>query len=150
MSRSRASTATCPTRRRPAATASPGKKEVFLDTVTFRFMPEAGARNAAFEAGEVHLIETVDGPTAKRLESRQALSSSTRSLPFAFQVIKFNHAQPPTNDVNFRLAVQAALDMEEIMAISYPDIYQIDPALALSGSRLLHQCGNARCSTRPI
>ena len=42
-------------------------------------------------------------------------------LPFAFQVIKFNHAQAPTRDVNFRLAVQAALDMEEIMAISYAD-----------------------------
>ena len=65
-------------------------------------------------------------------------------LPFAFQVIKFNHAQPPTNDVNFRLAVQAALDMEEIMAISYPDIYQMDPALALSRSRLLHQAGTSK------
>ena len=52
-------------------------------------------------------------------------------LPFAFQVIKFNHAQAPTGDVNFRRAVQAALDMEEIMAIAYPDIYQMDGGLAL-------------------
>ncbi len=41
-----------------------GKKEVFLDSVTFRFMPEAGARTAALEAGEIHLLEQVDGPTA--------------------------------------------------------------------------------------
>ena len=60
-----------------------GKKEVFLDTVTFRFMPEAGARNAALEAGEVQLLETVDGPTAKRLETT-SVTSSTRfcRLPF--------------------------------------------------------------------
>ena len=104
-----------------------GKKEVLIDTVTFRFMPEAGARNAALEAGEVHLIEQVDGPTAKRLEANKNFTVY-KVLPFAFQVIKFNHAVAPTSDVNFRLAVQAALDMEEIMAISYPDIYQIDPA----------------------
>jgi peptide/nickel transport system substrate-binding protein len=104
-----------------------GKKEVMIDTVTFRFMPEAGARNAALEAGEIHLIEQVDGPTAKRLEANRNFAIH-KVLPFAFQVIKFNHAQPPTSDVNFRLAVQAALDMEEIMAISFPDIYQIDPA----------------------
>jgi peptide/nickel transport system substrate-binding protein len=104
-----------------------GKKEVLIDSVTFRFMPEAGARNAALEAGEVHLIEQVDGPTAKRLEANKSFAVY-KALPFAFQVIKFNHAQAPTDDVNFRLAVQAALDMEEIMAISYPDVYQMDPA----------------------
>ncbi|MDQ4088673.1 MAG: ABC transporter substrate-binding protein [Pseudomonadota bacterium] len=104
-----------------------GKKEVFLDSVTFRFMPEAGARTAALEAGEIHLIEQVDGPTAKRLEANKNFSVY-KALPFAFQVIKFNHAQAPTDDVNFRLAVQAALDMEEIMAIAYPDVYQMDPA----------------------
>ena len=49
-------------------------------------------------------------------------------MPFGLQVIKFNQAQGPGNDVNFRLAVQAALDMEEIMAISYADIYQRDPS----------------------
>ena len=54
-----------------------GKKEAFIDTVTFRFMPEAGARNAALEAGEVQLNETVDGPTAKRLE---ATTSASRHL----------------------------------------------------------------------
>jgi len=110
-----------------------GKKEVFLDSVTFRFMPEAGARNAAFEAGEVQLLETADGPTAKRLESNKN-TVIYKVLPFAFQVIKFNHAQPPTSDVTFRLAVQAALDMEEVMAISYPDIYQMDGAWLYPGA----------------
>jgi peptide/nickel transport system substrate-binding protein len=110
-----------------------GKKEVYLDTVTFRFMPEAGARNAALEAGEVQLLETVDGPTAKRLQNDKKYVVY-KVLPFAFQVIKFNHAQPPTNDANFRLAVQAALDMEEVMAISYPDIYQMDGAWLYPGA----------------
>jgi peptide/nickel transport system substrate-binding protein len=110
-----------------------GKKEAFLDTLTFRFMPEAGARTAALEAGEIHFNETIDGPTAKRLATDKRFNVH-KLLPFALQVIKFNHAQAPGNDVNFRLAVQAALDMEEIMAISFADIYQMDPSWLYPGA----------------
>ncbi len=110
-----------------------GKKEVFLDSVVFRFMPEAGARNAAFQAGEVHFLETVDAEVAKRLgaDKRNAIY---KALPFGFQVIKFNHALGATGDLNFRLAVQSALDMEEIMALSFPDIYQMDGSWVYPGS----------------
>ena len=104
-----------------------GRKDVHVDSVTFRFMPEAGARNAAFEAGEVHLVETVDGPSAKRLEANKN-HAVYKVLPFAFQVIKFNHAQAPGDDPNFRRAVLTALDNEEILAIAFPDIYQLDGA----------------------
>ena len=45
-----------------------GAKVVYLDSVTFRFMPEAGARDAALQSGQVHLNEASDGPTAKRLK----------------------------------------------------------------------------------
>jgi len=102
-----------------------GKKEVYLDTVTFRFMPEAGARVAALQSGEVHLVETVDGPTKKRLETNPAFKIY-KLLPFSFQIIKLNHAVPPTDNLAFRQAVVATLDMEEIMSIAYPDIYQLD------------------------
>jgi len=111
-----------------------GRKEVFVDTVTFRFMPEAGSRNAALEAGEVHIVETVDGPTAKRLQASPARYAIYKVLPFAMQAIKFNHAQAPSGDVNFRRAVQATLEMEDILAIAYPDIYQMDGAWLYPGS----------------
>ena len=83
------------------------------------------------------------GATAKRLEGDKRYVIY-KVLPFAFQVIKFNHAQPPTNDVNFRLAVQAALDMEEIMAISYPDIYQIDGAWLYPGAAFYTKTGTEK------
>lgn len=102
-----------------------GRKEVFIDTVTFRFMPEAGARTAALESGDVHLVETVTGATAERLREDDAYQVHN-VLPFAFQVIKFNHAAAPTDDVNFRQAVAAALDMEVIMTIAYAGINELD------------------------
>ncbi|MCV9936340.1 ABC transporter substrate-binding protein [Boseaceae bacterium BT-24-1] len=118
-----------------------GKKEAFLDAVTFRFMPEGGARTAALEAGQIQFNETVDGPTAKRLGS-DARFTIHKVMPFGLQVIKFNQAQPPANDVNFRLAVQAALDMEEIMAISYADIYQMDPSWLYPGAAFHSAAGS--------
>ncbi|WP_342361814.1 ABC transporter substrate-binding protein [Terrarubrum flagellatum] len=117
-----------------------GKKEAFIDTVTFRFMPEMGARVSAMEAGEIHHNETVDGPTAKRLASDKRFTIY-KVLPFAVQAIKFNQAKAPGSDVNFRLAVQAALDMEEIMGISYADIYQLDASWLYPGHAFYSKAG---------
>src|SRR3546814_1042657 len=74
-------------------------------------MPEAGARTAGLESGDVHLVETVEGATAERLRGNEAYQVHN-VLPFAFQVIKFNHAAAPTDDVNFRKAVAAARSEE--------------------------------------
>lgn len=124
-----------------------GRKEVDLDRITFRFMPEAGARAAAFEAGEVHLLETVDGPTAQRL-AQQDRFVVHRVLPFSFMVIKFNHAFGVTGDVNFRRAMMAALDMEEIMTIAFPDIHQLDGAWIYPGSPY-HTAAGTELYNRP-
>jgi peptide/nickel transport system substrate-binding protein len=110
-----------------------GAKIAYLDTVTFRFIPESGARNAALESGQIHLNETTDGPTAKRLRGN-ANFQVIPVLPFALQVLKFNHAQPPASDVNFRRAVALAVDPEEIMAVAFPDIYKLDHSWVYGGS----------------
>ncbi len=110
-----------------------GAKIVYLNSVTFRFMPEAGARNAAIESGAAHLNETADGPTAKRLRGN-ANFQVIPVLPFALQVVKFNHAQAPGSDVNFRRAVALAVDPEEVMAVAYPDIYRLDHNWVYGGS----------------
>jgi peptide/nickel transport system substrate-binding protein len=101
-----------------------GRKEASLDEVIFRFMPDSGAKLAALQAGELQFIEDIDGRTANSLDKEKF--SVYKAVPFYIQVLKFNHAQPPTNDVNFRRAVSAALNMEAIMAIAFADIYTLD------------------------
>jgi peptide/nickel transport system substrate-binding protein len=110
-----------------------GAKIAYVDTVTFRFMPEAGARDAALETGQVQLNETADGPTAKRMKANPNFQVIP-VLPFAVQILKFNMAQGAGTDLNFRRAVQQALDAEEIMAVAYPDIYKIDQSWVYAGS----------------
>jgi peptide/nickel transport system substrate-binding protein len=110
-----------------------GAKVAYLDSVTFRFMPEAGARDAAMETGQVQLNETSDGPTAKRLRSNPNFQVIP-VLPFAVQVLKFNMAQGAGADLNFRRAVALAIDAEEIMGVAYPDINKIDQSWVYAGS----------------
>ena len=110
-----------------------GAKIAYVDSVTFRFMPEAGARDAALATGQVHLNETAAAPTAKQMRGNpnfQVISV----LPFAAQVLKFNMAQGPGADLNFRRAVAQAVDAEEILAVAYADIYRVDQSWVYAGS----------------
>lgn len=101
-----------------------GKKTAYLDTVTFRFMPEAGARAAALETGEVQVVESLATPTARRLaESGTVVAYEV--LPWAVQYIWMNASDGPTKNVKVRKAIQAVLDPEEIMAISTDGSYKL-------------------------
>ena len=110
-----------------------GNKVAYIDTVTFRFMPEQGARDAALESGQVQLNETTDFTTAKRLRGNPNFQVIA-VLPFAAQILKYNMAQGPGADLNFRRALQMSLNAEEIMGVAFPDINRIDQAWVYAGS----------------
>jgi peptide/nickel transport system substrate-binding protein len=110
-----------------------GAKIAYLDTVTFRFIPEAGARDAATMTGQVHLNETSDETTAKRLKGNPNFTVM-KALPYAVQVLKFNMAQGPGTDLNFRRAIAQAINAEEILGTAYPDLYLMDQSWVYPGS----------------
>jgi peptide/nickel transport system substrate-binding protein len=101
-----------------------GKKTVHVDTVTFRFVPEGGARTAGLQSGEFQVLEQIPTPTAKRLANDKSVVMH-EMMPWAFQTFIFNGSQPPTNNAKFRQAVQAAIDPEEVMAISTDGSYRL-------------------------
>jgi peptide/nickel transport system substrate-binding protein len=117
-----------------------GHKVMYIDRAVFRFMPESGARTAGIKTGEVLINETTDGPTAKQLAGDKSVQV-LKLLPFAIQLAKFNHAQAPCDDVNFRRAVAAALDMEETMTIAFPDIYKLDGGMVYGYSPYYTKAG---------
>ena len=102
-----------------------GKKTAWLDKVTFRIIPEAGAQVAALEADEVHILEQIPVPAARRLESNPDISLY-ENMPWAFTTFIMNLNVPPTDNPKFREAIQYALNMEEIMAISSEGLYQLN------------------------
>jgi len=87
-------------------------------------MPEAGARAAALETGEVHILELIAVPAAQRLKSNPNVKIH-EMMPWAFQTIILNHSQGPMANLKFRQAIQAGLDYEEIIAIANDGLYRM-------------------------
>lgn len=110
-----------------------GNKTAWLDKVTFRIIPEPGAQVAALEAGEVDILEQIPMPAARRLESNSDIALY-ENMPWAFTTFIMNLNVPPTDNAKFREAVQVAINMEEVMAISSEGLYQLNHRWQYPGS----------------
>lgn len=101
-----------------------GKKTAYFNTVTFRHIPEGGARAAALETGEIHAVDMLPPPAADRLKTNKNVKIHP-VMPWAFQTIMVNAAWGPTANTKVRQAIQATLDCEEIMAIASEGLYRL-------------------------
>jgi peptide/nickel transport system substrate-binding protein len=110
-----------------------GRKTAYFDTVTFRFMPEGGARTAGLQTGELHVLESLDVAASKRLKDDKNIKSYPM-LPWAFMTLMMNTNWGLTANVELRRAIQSALDLEEIMAIATDGLYRMDPTWQYPGT----------------
>jgi peptide/nickel transport system substrate-binding protein len=101
-----------------------GRKTAYFETVTFRHIPEGGARSAALETGEVHAVDMLPPPAADRLKGNASIKIYA-AMPWAFQTIIVNASQGATANIKVRQAIQATLDCEEIMAIAGEGLYRL-------------------------
>ena len=103
-----------------------GRKTVYVDTATIRFVPEGGARTAGLQSGEFHVLEHMPTDAAKRAAANASGPiRAYQAMPWAFQLLVINASLPPTNNLKVRQAMQVGLDFEEIMAISTDGAYRM-------------------------
>jgi peptide/nickel transport system substrate-binding protein len=90
----------------------------YLDQILYRFIPDAGARSAALEAGDVHLVgeSNVPGPDLARLAALPQLAFDTNGYDYGSSValFEFNLDRPVLQDARVRRAVAHALDQQFI------------------------------------
>ena len=102
-----------------------GYKQACFDTVTFRIVTEPQARVAGLKTGELQGVE--DLPT-KSLADLKADKNIT-IIPLQnwwIQIAQPNTSVPPTDNLLFRKAVQAVLDMDEIMDAASDGNYRLN------------------------
>jgi peptide/nickel transport system substrate-binding protein len=102
-----------------------GYKQACLDTVTFRIVTEPGARVAGLKTGELHAVEDLPAKSLPDLKTDPNITI----LPLRnwwIQIATPNTSAPPTDNLLFRQAVQAALDMDEIMDAASDGNYQLN------------------------
>lgn len=84
------------------------KEGVLLDKVVYKYYPESAARTAAFEAGELDILQGLPPQDVERLKKRDDTTIMTRPRD-AVVYIGFNFDDPVTGNINFRKAVAHAI-----------------------------------------
>jgi len=129
----------------PASNGFAGAKVAHFDSVLFRIIREDGARVAALEAGEIHVIEQLPTTAAKRLAQSHAGRISVYDLQrFWIQNGFINMVNPPTDNLLVRRAIQAALNLEEIMDVATDGAYELDPGWQYPGTPYYSDVGKER------
>lgn len=102
-----------------------GYKVACLDTVTFRIVTEPGARVAGLKTGELQGVEDLPTKSLPDLKTDKNITI----LPLKnwwIQISSPNVSVAPTDNLLFRKAVQAALDMDEIMDAASDGNYSLN------------------------
>ncbi len=102
-----------------------GYKQACLNSVTFRIVTEPGARVAGLQTGELQGVEDVPTKSVAALKGDHNIVL----LPLEnwwIQIALPNVSVPPTDNENFRRAVQAVLDMDEIMEAASDGNYRLN------------------------
>ena len=101
--------------RKEAPSWTAGGKVAKVDRVEWVYIPDATTAANALLAGEVDWWQQVPTDLIPLLKKNKAIHIAA-SDPLGYQaVLRFNHLQPPFDNVKLRQAVLAALDQKEYM-----------------------------------
>jgi peptide/nickel transport system substrate-binding protein len=108
-----------------------GRRIAYFDEVLLVPVTEEASRLAGLETGDYDFAEGMP------LTSFDRISSDANLIPYVVKpkwmpIIEFNKTLWPMNDVRFRKAIAAALDVDEIMrAVTFgnPSFYRLEPCL---------------------
>ena len=117
-----------------------GYKVACLDTVTFRIVTDPGARVAGLETGEFQGVEDVPAKAQARLKSNAAIQLRPLNN-FWIQIAIANFSAPPTDNLKVRQAIQAALDMDEIMDAATDGAYRLNIGFQYPGQAFYNEAG---------
>ncbi len=90
-----------------------------LDTVAWKFIPEAGTRVTTLESGETQGIYLVPAQSLPRLEKNPAVRIEKMPWPGVPRIWLLNTTKPPFDDVRVRRAVNYAVDKEAFLSTVY-------------------------------
>jgi peptide/nickel transport system substrate-binding protein len=101
-------------RQEPPDWASGGKVAHF-SRIELHIIPDAATASAALQSGEVDWWERVDADLVPLLKRNNSLTLGLANPTGYLGVLRFNHLNPPFNDVRIRRAVLVAVNQDDYM-----------------------------------
>lgn len=94
-----------------------GNRTAYLDEVLFRIVPDRSARITSLEAGEVDFSTRIDVSDFERLEKDKRIKAINNTV-LEWMVLWLGVTVPPTDNLKFRQAVEAAINYDELAQIA--------------------------------
>ena len=89
----------------------------FLDTITYRIIPEDSTRVTALETGEVQFIDFTPPQQVDRLEADDRFEVDLLYVPGLPQILQINVDKSPTSEKAVRQAIQHAINHQAIVDV---------------------------------
>jgi peptide/nickel transport system substrate-binding protein len=107
-----------------------GRRTAYVDEILFIPVPDVAVRLAGVETGEYHYGQQIKQDQFERMRGMKGVRGSV-IRPYGWATAVINHKEGLLTDKRLRQAVQAALEMEPIMAAGFghKEFYRIDPGL---------------------
>lgn len=120
------------------ATGLAGAKIAVFEEILLVPVTEQGARVAGLQSGEYDYAEALPTTQYAQLQADDSVQTFI-TRPGVWYVLEFNHANAWSSDLNFRRAIQAALDMEQVaqaMTTGQEEFYRLQPSLFFNEQEL--------------
>ncbi|MDF2443694.1 MAG: peptide/nickel transport system substrate-binding protein, partial [Subtercola sp.] len=119
----------------------------YLDTIVWKFIPDATARFAALQSGQVDVIDTLQPENAVVAQSDPSLSVQIASRPGDPVAIELNSGRAPFDDAKVREAFIASADVDSALASVY--LGTVERAKSVLSSSTRYSVDNADYSYDP-
>lgn len=91
----------------------------YLDSVTFRFLPEQGSRLSALQSGEAQVVEDPAAQEVAPLLADGTYALQSFSAPGMPSQMMINTEKAPTDDLAVREAMLQAVNQEELVQVAF-------------------------------
>ena len=130
-------------RAEPAARTS-GGKIAYFDRVTWFTIPDTSTAAASMQTGEMDWWETVPADLTDMLVKARGVALQMKDPYNWYGLARFNHLQPPFNNIKLRRALLAAIHQEDYQRAAFgdkPEVWRVCKAMMPCGVADVTQLG---------
>ena len=121
-----------------------GPKVVNIDRVVWTFIPDPATVSAALQRGEIDWWENPTLDLVPQIKTYKDVTMTVKDRTGAIACLRFNHLNPPFNNLAIRRVALASIDQKEVMEAvcgAAPELYKVDAGIFVPGTPMASTAG---------
>jgi len=119
-----------------------GGKIAYVDRLEFLEVPDVATQLAALATGELHVIPEVAHDQVTQVR-KNPQTEARPIMPTIMEMLMFNKARPPFDNVKVRRAIQTAVNNAAVMrlAVGHDEFFRVTPSVFFEGTAFESKAG---------